>query len=96
MATATMKFGLSQMLKATPTIIGRIKRALNFFSGGIVLYLPQIAIILHTTTDDLAWKIGLFILFFNTFLLMFGVDTTGSPATMQTSDATEVKTGNTQ
>lgn len=68
------KFGIGQIGAETPAFISKLKRALNFFSGGIVTFLPQIAASLHTTTDALAWKIGAFILLVNSLGIMFGVE----------------------
>lgn len=68
-----MKFGFNQILVETPKVITAAKRALNFFSGGIVAFLPQVAGWLHTTTDALTTVMGLFILFVNSVGLLFGV-----------------------
>lgn len=68
-----VKFGFSQMAERTPLVISKIKRALNFFSGGVVAFLPQIAQDLHTTTDKLAGIMGIVILVVNTVGIMFGV-----------------------
>lgn len=90
---AQMTFGFNQMWKPTPTIVGRIKRALNFFSAGILLYLGFFADKLKVTAEDLSTYMGIFMLFFNTVLLMFGAGQQGD--TVPAADATEVKTGNT-
>lgn len=68
------KFGLKQIGETTPTFIKRLKQALNFLSGSIVVFLPQIAEALHTTTDALTMWMGLFIIVVNFVGMLFGVD----------------------
>jgi hypothetical protein len=69
-----VKFGFGQIANQTPTAINRTKRALNFISAGIVLYLPQLAQYFHTTTDNLTTVMGLSILGINVVGIMFGVE----------------------
>ncbi len=88
---ADIKFGFGQIANATPAIIGRIKRGLNFFSGGVVIFLPAIAQQLGTTTDTLATWMGFFILTFNSIATMFGVQL-GESQPVDSSKVTEVET----
>jgi uncharacterized Fe-S cluster-containing radical SAM superfamily protein len=55
-ADTPVKFGFGQIGNATPQIINTIKRALNFFFGGAIIFLPAIASQFHTTTDNIASK----------------------------------------
>lgn len=76
---ADVKFGIGQIGERTPKFISALKRALNFFSGGVVVFLPQIAAFLHTSVDSLTMVMGLFILLVNTVGIMFGVDPDSKP-----------------
>lgn len=75
-----VKFGFGQIGADTPKVISLIKRALNFFSGGVVVFLPQIATLFHTSVDTLTTVMGIAILLINTVGIMFGVDPDASPA----------------
>ena len=88
---ADIKFGFGQLNNATPAHIARIKRALNFLSGGIVVFLPFIAVKLHTTSDEVSTWLGLFILTFNFVGLMFGVPISENES-VPGSQVTEVET----
>lgn len=67
------EFGFGQMRKATPAFIARTKRALNFLSGGLLLYLSFIASKIGIPSEDLEKYLGMFVLAFNFVGLMFGV-----------------------
>lgn len=90
---ADMHFGFQQIAQATPAVIGRIRLVLNFFSGGVVAFLPFIAQEMNTTTDRLTTWMGIFMLCFNSISLMFGVPITGK--TVPSEDVTEMKTNKT-
>src|SRR5690242_12502244 len=72
-ASAPIKFGFGQIGEATPKIISTIKRALNFFFAGVVVFLPAIAAQFHTTVDNISTILGITMLFINTVGIMFGV-----------------------
>lgn len=76
---ADIKFGVNQIGEKTPKFISALKRALNFFSGSVVVFLPQIATFTHTTIDTLTTIMGLFILVVNTVGIMFGADPDTKP-----------------
>ncbi len=69
-----VKFGFGQIAAQTPKTISLIKRALNFFSGGVIVFLPQIASLFHTSVDTLTTIMGIALLAINTVGIMFGVD----------------------
>lgn len=85
-----IKFGRKQFGNPTPAVIGRIKRMLNFFSGGVITFLPFLSAQLHTTTDTLATWMGIFMLSFNSLALFFGTPLTDE--TTPSEDVTEVET----
>jgi hypothetical protein len=66
-------FGLGQLMKDTPQFIKNLRKALNFFSGGVVTFLPFIAKTLHTDIETCTTVMGLFMLGFNSVAAMFGV-----------------------
>ncbi len=72
--TGPVKFGIGQIQNVTPLHIKNVRKALNFFSGGVVTFLPAIAGWLNTTTDNLATIMGIVILAGNTLSSMFGVE----------------------
>lgn len=86
----TIHFGFAQIANATPAIIGRAKRALNFFSAGVITFLPFLATQLGTTTDTLATWMGIFMLSFNSLATMFGVPIDSK--TTPSEEVTEVET----
>lgn len=85
-----IKFGINQVNKTTPAIVGRLRNGLVFFSGGVVAFLPTIAEALNTTTDKLSAWVGLSMLGLNAVAIMFGVDIQG--ASVPASKVTEVET----
>jgi hypothetical protein len=72
-ASTPVKFGFGQIGNDTPKIISTIKRALNFFFGGAIIFLPAIATQFHTTTDNVTTIFGITMLMVNTVGIMFGV-----------------------
>jgi len=85
-----IKFGLSHLDSATPAIIGRIRKGLNYFTGGIVIFIPFLADNLKTTVETLTTWIGIFMLSFNALAEMFGVPLDHSR--VPSEDVTEVET----
>lgn len=61
-----MGFGPQYVFKQTPKIIQAIQNGLNFFCAGVLYFLPFVARILHTNTDDLSQIMGIAVLFVNT------------------------------
>ncbi len=87
---AQIKFGLGQIATATPSIIGRLRKALNYLSASIVVFLPFIAERFKTTTDVLTTWLGLIMVGFNFIAEFFGAPITTE--TVPKDDVTEVKT----
>lgn len=71
---ADVKFGLGQIASQTPKTISLIKRALNFFFGGIVVFLPQLSNAFNIPIDTFTLVMGIIMLFVNTVGIMFGVE----------------------
>ncbi len=59
----TVAFGFGQIENLTPIHVKNARKAMNFFSGGVVTFLPAIAGWIHTTTDNLATIMGIVICF---------------------------------
>lgn len=78
--TGPVSFGIGQIMHPTPQTIKNIRKGLNFFSGGVVTFLPTIAVWFNTSTDNLANIMGIVILGINTISSLFGVDPTESNA----------------
>ena len=72
-------FGLSQFWKTTPLVISQIKRGLNMFCSGVIVFLPSLATMLHTTVQTLSMVMGLGMLAFNSIGSMFGVVNGSNP-----------------
>lgn len=70
---ANMNFGMNQIGKETPMVIRRVKSGLNFLTGGIVVFIPQLATSLHTSVDNVTLVVGLVSLAINGLAIMFGV-----------------------
>lgn len=66
-------FGLGQIKRDTPEGIKNIRKALNFFSGGVVTFIPFIATSLNTNVETCTTIMGLFMLTFNSVSALFGV-----------------------
>jgi hypothetical protein len=90
-ADTPVKFGFGQIGNATPQIINTIKRALNFFFGGAIIFLPAIASQFHTTTDNIATIFGVVMLFVNTIGIMFGVEPDMQQIALKGGDRPPVK-----
>lgn len=73
MATQNTQFGFGQIMSETPHAIKNIRKGLNFFSGGVITFLPTIADMIHTPITTLTTIMGLFMLGFNSLSAMFGV-----------------------
>lgn len=73
-ASTPIKFGVGQIGKATPQIISTIKRALNFFFSGMIIFLPAIAEQFNTSVDSIAMIFGIIMLFVNTLGVMWGIE----------------------
>ncbi len=70
-------FGFGQIFKDTPHFIKQIRKALNFFIGGVVTFLPFIAKWLHTDIESLTTIMGLGLLGVNSIAAFFGVPDDG-------------------
>lgn len=71
-----MKFGISQITKQSPLVISRLKRALNFFSFGVLVYSPIMCDKLGMDFEEFTMWLGFWGLLLNTIGIMFGVDPT--------------------
>lgn len=72
-ATTSVKFGFGQIGQATPKIISTIKRGLNFFFAGAIIFLPAIATQFNTTVENISNIFGITMLAVNTIGIMFGL-----------------------
>lgn len=70
---ADLKFGFDQLRKETPQFIKNLRKASNFFAGGVVAFLPFLAKAFHSDTDTLANIMGMFILGVNSLAAMCGL-----------------------
>lgn len=73
---ANVKFGPTQITNQTPLVIKRTKNALNFMAGAIVIYVPELTAMFHTTPNRINFIIGASILAVNVVGIMFGVNPT--------------------
>lgn len=87
---AQVHFGFGQILKATPTIVGRIRDSINFFITGFVVFLPDIATEWDMSVKKLAVIVGVTGLAINSLAKMFGAPISGK--TVPAEDVTEMKT----
>ncbi len=70
---ADIKFGFNQIVNETPSFIKKFRKALTYFSGGVVVFLPTIADAMHVELKVLTTIMGLFILFVNSLAAFFGI-----------------------
>ena len=70
---ADTKFGISQIANETPGFIKKFRKALTYFAGGVITFLPAIAGGLHIALETLTTIMGVFILFVNSLAAFFGI-----------------------
>ena len=83
-------FGFGHVLKATPTIIGRLQKGLNIATIGLIPLIPDIASEFNTSEKKFSLLLSLSTIALNMLAEMFGVKITSPSVPAQ--DVTEVKT----
>lgn len=85
-----IKFGFTQVMKATPTIIGRIRNAMNVSIIGLTPLIGDIAVEFNVSEKKLQLVIAIVVVGLNFISSMFGVPLDGR--SVPADKVTEVET----